>query len=91
MPCICRVFYFKKNLSSSLNNGREISYSTKFNDSMKKSIFPTISLICLIVISITLVYQHFFNDGINRDGWLTLLLMISVSLTHLPYWKKYFK
>ena len=34
---------------------------------------------------------HFFDDGITRDGWLTLLLMISVSLTHIPYWKEYFK
>ena len=58
---------------------------------MKKSIFPTISLVCLIVISITLLYQHLFDDGINGDGWLTLLLMISVSLTHIPYWKEYFK
>jgi len=58
---------------------------------MKKSIFPTISLVCLIVISITLLYQHLFDDGINVDGWLTLLLMISVSLTHIPYWKEHFK
>jgi len=58
---------------------------------MKKSIFPTISLVCLIVISLTLLYQHFAYDGITRDGWLTLLLMISVSLTHIPYWKEYFK
>ena len=58
---------------------------------MKKSIFPTISLVCLIVISITLLYQHFFDDGITRDGWLTLLLMTSVSMTHIPYWKEYFQ
>ena len=58
---------------------------------MKKSIFPTISLVCLIVISITLLYQHLFDDGINGDGWLTLLLMISVSLTHITYWKEHFK
>ena len=58
---------------------------------MKKSIFPTISLVCLIVISITLLYQHFFDDSITKDGWLTLLLMISVSLTYIPYWKEYFK
>ena len=58
---------------------------------MKKSIFPTISLVCLIVISITLLYQNLFDDGINGDGWLTLLLMISVSLTHIPYWKEHFK
>tara|TARA_Y100001935_G_scaffold34087_1_gene27298 strand:+ start:60 stop:239 length:180 start_codon:yes stop_codon:yes gene_type:complete len=58
---------------------------------MKKSIFPAISLVCLIVISITLLYQHVFDDGITSDGWLTLLLMISVSLTHIPYWKEHFK
>tara|TARA_B100000575_G_C22524614_1_gene339296 strand:- start:161 stop:340 length:180 start_codon:yes stop_codon:yes gene_type:complete len=58
---------------------------------MKKSIFPAISLVCLIVISITLPYQHVFDDGITSDGWLTLLLMISVYLTHIPYWKEHFK
>ena len=58
---------------------------------MKVSIFPTINLVCLIVISITILYQHFFADGIARDIWLTLLLVISVSLTQIPYWKDYFK
>ncbi len=58
---------------------------------MKISIFPTISLGCLIVISLTLLYQHFFDDGIIRNGWLTLLLMISVYLTYIPFWKDYFK
>ena len=58
---------------------------------MKKHIFPIISLVCLIVIIISLFYQHFEKGGVTTDGWLTLLLMISVSLTHIPYWKEYFK
>ena len=58
---------------------------------MKKHIFPIISLVCLIVIIISLFYQYFEKGGVTTDGWLTLLLMISVSLTHIPYWKEYFK
>jgi len=58
---------------------------------MKKNIFPTISLVCLIIVTITLLYQYFLDEVITRDGWLTLLLMISVSMTHIPYWKEYFK
>ena len=58
---------------------------------MKKNIFPTISLLCLFLVTFTLLYQHFLDDGITSDGWLTLLLIISVSMTHIPYWKEYFK
>ena len=36
---------------------------------MKNSIIPTIRLVGLIVISITLLYQHFFDDGITGDGF----------------------
>ena len=58
---------------------------------MKKHIFPIISLVCLIVIIISLFYQHFEKSGITTDGWLTLLLMISMNMIHTPYWKEYFK
>ena len=58
---------------------------------MKKNIFPAISLFCIIITSFTLLYQHFCDDGITKDGWLTFVLMISVSLTHIPYRKEYFK
>ncbi len=58
---------------------------------MKKHIFPIISLVCLIVIIILLFYQHFKNSGVTKDGWLTLLLMISINMINTPYWKEYFK
>tara|TARA_X000000368_G_scaffold40831_1_gene29564 strand:+ start:521 stop:700 length:180 start_codon:yes stop_codon:yes gene_type:complete len=58
---------------------------------MKKHIFPIISLVCLIVIIISLFYQHFEKGGVTTDGWLTLLLMISMNMIHIPYWKEYFK
>ena len=58
---------------------------------MKKHIFPIISLVCLIVIIISLFYQHFEKSGVTTDGWLTLLLMISMNMIHIPYWKEYFK
>ena len=58
---------------------------------MNKQVFPTISLICLIVAIVLLLYEYFQKGIITRDGWLTLLLMISVSMTHIPYWKNYFK
>ena len=58
---------------------------------MKKHIFPIMSLVCLIVIIISLFYQHFEKGGVTTDGWLTLLLMISMNMIHTPYWKEYFK
>ena len=58
---------------------------------MKKHIFPIISLVCLIVVIGTLLYQHFQKGGVTTDGWLTLLLMISFNMTQIPYWKEYFK
>ena len=58
---------------------------------MKKYIFPIISLVCLIVIIISLFYQYFEKGGVTTDGWLTLLLMISMNMIHTPYWKEYFK
>ena len=58
---------------------------------MKKHIFPIISLVCLIVIIISLFYQHFEKSGITTDGWLTLLLIISMNMIHTLYWKEYFK
>tara|TARA_B100001250_G_scaffold403539_1_gene418222 strand:+ start:93 stop:272 length:180 start_codon:yes stop_codon:yes gene_type:complete len=58
---------------------------------MKKHIFPIINLICLIVVIGTLLYQYFEKGGVTTDGWLTLLLMISLIVTQIPYWKEYFK
>ena len=58
---------------------------------MKKHILPIISLVCLIVVIGTLLYQYFEKGGVTTDGWLTLLLMISVIMTQIPYWKEYFK
>ena len=57
---------------------------------MKKHIFPIISLVCVIVVIFTLLYQHYEKGGVTTDGWLTLLLMISVSMTQINYWKEYF-
>tara|TARA_X000001036_G_scaffold7585_1_gene6794 strand:- start:461 stop:640 length:180 start_codon:yes stop_codon:yes gene_type:complete len=58
---------------------------------MNKHIFPIISLICLIVAIVLLLYEYFQKGIVTRDGWLTLLLMISVFMIHTPYWKKYLK
>jgi len=58
---------------------------------MKKHILPIMSLICLIVVIGTLLYQYFEKGGVTTDGWLTLLLMISVIMTQIPYWEEYFK
>jgi hypothetical protein len=58
---------------------------------MKKHIFPIISLVCVIVIIISLFYQYFEKGGVTTDGWLTLLLMISMNMIYTPYWKEYFK
>lgn len=58
---------------------------------MNKHIFPIISLICLIVAIVLLLYEYFQKGIVTTDGWLTLLLMISVFMIHTPYWKKYLK
>jgi len=58
---------------------------------MKKHIFPIISLVCVIVIIILLFYQYFEKGGVTTNGWLTLLLMISMNMIYTPYWKEYFK
>ncbi|MGY8783573.1 MAG: hypothetical protein ACKVHA_09255 [Fidelibacterota bacterium] len=57
---------------------------------MKKHIFPIISLVCVIVIIISLFYQYFEIGGITTYGWLTLLLMISMNMIYTPHWKEYF-
>ena len=57
---------------------------------MKQHIFPIIFLVCLIVVIGTLLYQHFEGGGVTGDGWLTLLLMISMNMTSINYWKEYF-
>tara|TARA_X000000368_G_C22435599_1_gene452442 strand:- start:321 stop:500 length:180 start_codon:yes stop_codon:yes gene_type:complete len=58
---------------------------------MNKHIFPIISLICLIVAIVLLLYEYFQKGIVTTDGWLTLLLMISVFMIHTSYWKKYLK
>ena len=58
---------------------------------MNKHIFPIISLICLIVAIVLLLYEYFQKGIVTRDGWLNLLLMISVFMIQTPYWKKYLK
>ena len=58
---------------------------------MKKHILPIMSMVCLIVVIGTLLYQYFEKGGVTTDGWLTLLLMISVIMIQIPYWEEYFK
>ena len=58
---------------------------------MKKHILPIGSLVLVIVVIGYLLYQHFEKNGVTTDGWLTLLLMISMNMIHTPYWKEYFK
>ena len=58
---------------------------------MKKHILPIGSLVLVIVVIGYLLYQHFEKGGVTTDGWLTLLLMISMNMIHTPYWKEYFK
>ena len=58
---------------------------------MKKHIFPIISLVCLIVVIGTLLYQHFQKGGVTFDGWGTLVMMIGLNMTFINYWKEYFK
>jgi len=48
-------------------------------------------LVCVIVIIISLFYQYFEKGGVTTDGWLTLLLMISMNMIYIPHWKEYFK
>ena len=48
-------------------------------------------MVCLTITIITVLYQHFEKGGVTTDGWLTLLLMISMNMIHTPYWKEYFK
>ena len=57
---------------------------------MKKHIFPIISLVCLIVVICTLLYQHFEKGGVTGDGWGTLVMMIGLNMTFINYWKEYF-
>ena len=57
---------------------------------MKKHLVPITLLVCLIVVIVTLLYQHFEKGGITGDGWGTLLLIIGVNLTCINYWKGYF-
>ena len=58
---------------------------------MKKHIYPLIVMVCLIGTIGTLFYQYFEKGGVTTDGWLTLLLMISMNMIYTPHWKEYFK
>ena len=48
------------------------------------------SLVFLIVVIGTLLYQYFEKGHVTTDGWLTLLLMISLIMIQTPYWKEFF-
>ena len=58
---------------------------------MKKHIGPLIGIVCLIGTIVILLYQHFEKGGVTTDGWLILLLMISMNMGSIKYWKEYFK
>lgn len=58
---------------------------------MKKYILPIMSLVCLVVVIGTLLYQHFEKGGVTGDGWGTLLMMIGINMGSIKYWKEYFK
>ena len=57
---------------------------------MKKHFIPIISLVCLIVVIGTLLYQHFEKGGVTGDGWGTVLFIICMNMTCINYWKGYF-
>mgnify|MGYP000244571089 CR=1 FL=1 len=58
---------------------------------MKKYILPIMSLVCLVVVIGTLLYQHFEKGGVTTYGWATLLMAISIIMTQILYWEEYFK
>ena len=58
---------------------------------MKKHIGPLIGIVCLVGTIVTLLYQHFEKGGVTGDGWGTLVIMISVNMGCIKYWKEYFK
>ena len=58
---------------------------------MNKHIFPIISIICLTIAIFVLLYEYFQKGIVTRNGWLTLLLMVSVFMINIPYWKNYFQ
>ena len=58
---------------------------------MNKHAFLIISLICLTIAIFLLLYEYFQKGIVTRDVWLTLLLMVSVFMINIPYWKDYFK
>ena len=77
---------FKPLFSKDVNDPSERGY-----DQMHKHIFPIISLICLNIAIFLLLYEYFQKGIVTRDVWLTLLLMVSVFMINIPYWKDYFK
>ena len=58
---------------------------------MKKHILPIISLIMLILVLGTILYQYFVKGGVTGDGWATLVMMIGINMGSIKYWKEYFK
>ena len=58
---------------------------------MKKHIIPIINMVSLIIVIITVLYSHFKKGGITGGGWGMLVILISVNLTQINYWKEYFK
>jgi hypothetical protein len=58
---------------------------------MKKNIIPIINMVSLIIVIVAVLYQHFEKGGVKVSGWGMLVILISVNLTHINHWKKYFK
>ena len=75
---------FKPLFNKDVNDPSERGY-----DQMNKHIFPIISLISLAIAIFLLFYEYFQRGIVTRDGWLTLLLMVSVFIINIPYWKNY--
>ena len=60
-------------------------------EKMKKHIIPIINMVSLIIVIVTVLYQHFEKGGVTVGGWGLLVILISVNLTQINYWKEYFK
>jgi hypothetical protein len=52
-------------------------------------IYSIIILLCVFVVIVTLLYSYFEKGGVTFDGWMTLLLIISINLMNINYWKEY--
>ena len=57
---------------------------------MKNNFLPILNLVLLIFVILYLLYQYCEKGSINKDGWLTLLMIVGVNLTQFYSWKEYF-